>query len=137
MWGDSVYQGALEHSVQNSFALYYKVGVSLEYVPLDDGRTPLIRNKESITAGMKLQAVHHNSFNHKTVSTGDVVMTVKKLMVEREFKLSFKKQAFRVSPGVCYAVLKQAHLVHEHIKAPLDPSKDLDLRKAVEDLQKK
>src|SRR5690606_36818185 len=72
--------------------------VSLEYAPGADVGTQLMTGKDSLTAGMRLQLIQHNSFNHKTVSTGEVVMTVKKLQVEREFEMALDGRRFQVSP---------------------------------------
>jgi hypothetical protein len=78
---------------------------------------------ESVTAGIKLQTVLHNSLNHKTVSTGTVVMTIKRIPVKRDMvilhDLNGQQVKFNIKAGDCYAVLKENKLEHQFIKEDL------------------
>lgn len=94
--------------------------VSVEYFPVESDR-PVARNKESITAGIRLETIHHNSLNHKTVSTGTVIMTLKRIDVKRPFPLTFKDVNFKVAAGSCFALIKESAVTHQYFKEQLPP----------------
>lgn len=100
--------------------------VTLEYQPFGKKKIVPINN-ESISAGVVLQTVHHNSLNQKTVSTGEVKMTAKKIVMKKPFIVALnlnneknkrKKKTinFTVEAGPCYAIIKQKSLTHTFIK---------------------
>ena len=101
--------------------------VSLEYIPF--GRKAIQpENNEAINSGIVVQTVHHNSFNQKTISTGEVIMSAKEMEMEEDIpvKVDFLKRRdgssainFRMEAGACYAILKKRSLKHKFVKALL------------------
>ena len=96
---------------------------SVDYLPLETVRPPQPEKPLSVTAGIRLKTWLHNSLNHKTVSTGTVVMTIKRVKIERDMmmvhELMGQNIKFNVKAGDCYAVLKESRLEHEFIKEDL------------------
>ncbi|NLF24084.1 MAG: hypothetical protein GX589_00290 [Deltaproteobacteria bacterium] len=96
---------------------------SVEYLARKTERPVPSEQPQSVTAGIRLQTVLHNSLNHKTVSTGTVVMTIKRIPVKRDMvilhELNEKQIKFNIKAGECYAVLKESKLEHQFIKEDL------------------
>jgi len=99
--------------------------VSLVYNPTNS-KTLVDTNKEIISSGILFQTVHHNTLNQKTVSTGEVKMTIKKVQLQKTISLNMsvsKEQQrhktlipFKVDKGSCYAIIKERTLKHKFFK---------------------
>ena len=96
---------------------------SVDYLPHEETRPPQSEKPQMVTAGIKLQTILHNSLNHKTISTGTIAMTIKRVEFKRDMimvhELMGKKITFNIKAGDCYAVLKESRLEHQFIKEEL------------------
>jgi hypothetical protein len=93
--------------------------VSVEYRAGDPIEAYPVSGQQQITAGLRLSLVHQNSFAHKTESTANVVVGIRKMDVKAPLNLMYGGQPFKIEPGPCLAILKEMVLTQEHTKEEL------------------
>lgn len=92
---------------------------AVDYRPVNRPLAPATFISDNITAGITVSAVHHNSFQQRTVSRADVVIGLRNVDIKTLLTFKYADNAYAIQPGSCVALMKEIYLTQENSKLPL------------------
>lgn len=106
--------------------------VSVEYRAATPVPAYPVAGQQQVTAGLRLNLIHQNSFAHKTESTANIIVGIREMEVKAPLHFMYGKQPFKIEPGPCIAVLKEMVLTQEHSKEELPERSTVDVEQVEE-----
>ena len=93
---------------------------SAEYKPVSGYTYPVPEDKTAITGGLRGQLRLHNSYNHRSVSSGVAKVTIREIPVQKDFSVTLNEETFRVQGGICYGIIKEIDYNHQFEKLAVE-----------------